>query len=85
VKTPAAFVMHGDSLDSWCNPDALHLVLLSFFYFDGRLGTYFVYLFCSFPPPISVHPFKRTSFEGCRVSEGKASETSRPSLTIYFG
>ena len=55
------------------------------FYFDGRPGTYFVFLFCSFPPPFSVHSFKRTSFEGCRVSEGKASETSRPSLTIYFG
>jgi hypothetical protein len=56
-----------------------------YLYFDGRPGIYFIFLFCSFPPPFSVHSFKRTSFEGCRVSEGKVSEASRPSLTIYFG
>jgi hypothetical protein len=36
----------------------------------------FTFFFCSFPPPVFVHPFQGASFESCRVSEGKASETS---------
>jgi hypothetical protein len=62
---------------SWGTPsvNGTVLTLYVFFDFDGILWTYLAcFFFCSFSPPVFIHPVEGAPFEGCRLSEGKTSE-----------